>query len=303
MKKTNLLSTLLNGQKITYVDVGAADNIDLRWSVFAKMLNYVGFEPDKRSEVIEPNEKYGSKKIIRNALWNSKGKIILNLARKPQLSSYYLPNSDFTNLFSDFNRFDIVDKINLDTIRLDDVKIENCDFIKLDIQGGELKVLEGSINKLEKCFGIEVEVEFSSIYLDQPLFPDVVDYLKKKNLIFIDFINLTRWERDNSYSGIGQCTFADALFLKSPETIINSKNLNLKVLSRYLAILFIYQRFDLIQVISENIDKENYKSLSSFFQELKLIRNKQKYSIKLNRLFNKILKTIFGTNYKSHLTY
>lgn len=67
MNKTNLLSTLLNGQKITYVDVGAADNNDLRWSEFAKMLNYVGFEPYRRSEVIEPNEKYS---IKLNRLFN-----------------------------------------------------------------------------------------------------------------------------------------------------------------------------------------------------------------------------------------
>ena len=226
MKKINLLSTLLDGQKITYVDVGAADNIDLRWSEFAKMLNYVGFEPDKRSEIIEPNEKYASKKIIRNALWNSKDKIILNLARKPQLSSYYLPNSDFTNLFSDSQRFDIINNVKLESVKLDDIEINNCDFIKLDIQGGELKVLEGSVNKLINCFGLQVEVGFASIYLNQPLFSDVADFLKKNDFVFMDFINLIRWERDNSYSGLGQCTFGDALFLKTPESVLSSKSFN-----------------------------------------------------------------------------
>ena len=303
MKKIDLLSKLLYNEKITFVDVGAADDIDKRWGKYSKLLNYIGFEPDERSKVNEPNEKYSKKKVIRKALWSSNQKININLAKKPQLSSFYLPNTDFTNLFSDANRFDVIDNLSLETIKLDDVKIENCDFIKLDVQGGELKVLEGSINKLEKCFGVELEVEFFPIYFDQPLFSDVVDFLKKKDLVFIDFINLVRWERDNSYSSLGQCTFGDALFLKSPESIIYSQTLNSQILSRYLAILFIYNRFDLIQVVSEKIDKKFYESFSFFFEKSKNIRKRQKYSVKLNVFFNRILKSIFGISYKSHLTY
>ena len=164
MKKNRLISSILNNQNITYFDVGAANNLDSRWSQFSKFLNYIGFEPDNRSDINEPNEKYANKKIIRSAVWNSKRKINLNLTRKPELSSYYRPNTDLVNLFSDSQRFDIVDTVNLDCIKLDDIKITNCDFIKIDVQGGELKILEGSINKLKNCFGLQVEVEFALIY-------------------------------------------------------------------------------------------------------------------------------------------
>lgn len=303
MKINSLISSILNNQNITYVDVGAANNIDSRWSQFSKFLNYIGFEPDNRSDINEPNKKYAKKKIIRNALWNSKRKINLNLARKPELSSYYRPNIDLVNLFPDSQRFNIVDTLNLDCIKLDDVKIANCDFIKLDVQGGELKVLEGSINKLKNCFGLQVEVEFALIYSNQPLFSDISDFLKKNDFIFMDFINLTRWERDNTYSGIGQCTFGDALFLKTPESVITSKSFNSETLSRYLAILLIYNRFDLIQIVFEKLDKNLKKTFYHNFKRIESLRKKQIRLIKFNMYINKVLKFLFGKNYRSHLTY
>ena len=303
MKINSLILKLLKNQNITYVDVGAANNLDSRWARFSKFLNYIGFEPDKRSEINEPNKKYANKKIIRSAVWDSTKKINLNLARKPELSSFYKPNTNLVNLFSDSQRFDIVDNINLDSVKIDDIEIVNCDFIKLDIQGGELKVLEGSVNKLKNCFGLQVEVEFVSVYLNQPLFSDVSDFLKKHDFVFMDFINITRWERDNSYSGLGQCTFGDALFLKTPESILNSNHFNSKILSRYLSVLLIYNRFDLIQVIYEKLDKNLKDSFNNIFIKIEYLRKQQKRSIKFNLFINRVLKYLFGKNYKSHLTY
>ena len=303
MKINSLILRLLKNQNITYVDIGAANNFDSRWARFSKFLNYVGFEPDKRSKINEPIKKYANKKIIRSAVWNSKKKINLNLTRKPELSSYYKPNTNLVNLFSDFQRFDVVDNIKLESVKIDDIKIDNCDFIKLDIQGGELKVLEGSVNKLKNCFGLQVEIEFASIYLNQPLFSDVSDFLKKNEFVFMDFINLTRWERDNSYSGLGQCTFGDALFLKTPESVLSSNYFNSQILSRYLCILLIYNRFDLIQIVSEKLDKNLKDSFSVIFKNIEHLRKQQKKSIKFNLFINKVLKVLFGKNYKSHLTY
>ena len=125
MKINSLILRLLKNQNITYDDIGAANNLNSRWARFSKFLNYVGFKPDKRSELNEPSEKYANKKIIRSAVWNSKKKINSNLARKPELSSYYRPNTDFVNLFSDFQRFNIVNNITLESVKLDDIKTEN----------------------------------------------------------------------------------------------------------------------------------------------------------------------------------
>jgi len=70
----------------------------------------------------------------------------------------------------------------------------DLDFIKLDTQGSELDILKGSDKILRSpLIGLEIEMEFISLYKDQPLFGDVVNFLGSKNFQFIDFIHLQRW--------------------------------------------------------------------------------------------------------------
>ena len=55
------------------------------------------------------------------------------------------------------------------TRRLDDVsEIPSIDFLKIDIQGGELVVLNNGWEKLRECAVIQIEVSFLSLYKGQP---------------------------------------------------------------------------------------------------------------------------------------
>lgn len=72
------------------------------------------------------------------------------------------------------------------------------------------------------------------MYIDQPLFGDITSFLSSKGFEFIDFINLCRWERE-SHNGYGQCVFGDALYLKSPELVIDQK-LEDKRISSYFSL-------------------------------------------------------------------
>ena len=42
-------------------------------------------------------------------------------------------------------------------------------------------------NKLKDCIGLEIEIEFSPMYINQPLFGQVNDFLRKQGFEFIDF--------------------------------------------------------------------------------------------------------------------
>ena len=58
------------------------------------------------------------------------------------------------------------------------MNINNIDFIKLDIQGGEPNALKGA-KSLNKVLGLEIEIEFHKIYKNQPLFSDINTFMRK----------------------------------------------------------------------------------------------------------------------------
>jgi len=297
-KKINLaLRKILKDELITLIDIGAAEGIQSRWKVISNFVNYIGFEPDERSYYKLNNIPKTCKKEIyfNHGVWDYEGKIKLNLCKKPTVSSYFKPNKKVINNFNDASRFEIVNHHDIYVKTLDLLNIPNPDFVKIDIQGGELNVLKGAEETLKNCIGIELETEFIDLYEKQPLFGDILNYLSKKDFEFIDFTSINRWGRQE-FNGFGQAIFADALFLKSPEKIIQEKNINVEILKKYFCICLIYNKYDLAIKInqlylskfrSELVDKNIFLNL--------LIHNKR--IIRLNNIFQKILRIIKpGTN-------
>lgn len=228
-------------KKLRLVDIGAADyQVDKRWLGLAHELDLILFEPDKRS--VEALKQSG-KTVYEAALSSCEGKRMLNLTRKPQCSSFYLPNMSFLKNFPDVSRWDIVGHQEIIVKTLDSFNLD-VDFMKLDTQGSELEILQGAQKTLSGVLGIEVEVSFLEIYQDQPLFADICGYLKKFGMEFFDFVTEYRYGRDQ-LDRKGQLAFADALFLRPPESLGNfceSKK------SKYACIAKAYCKEDLIKV-------------------------------------------------------
>ena len=136
-------------------------------------------------------------------------------------SSIYEPNRQFIDLFPEPERNDIVDTVKLPSETVDRVAQQlnaKFDVIKLDVQGAELDVLKGATNSLAHTLAIDIEVEFCELYKDQPLFDQVFSFLRKSGFEFIDFTYIYRWSPD-TFNGLGQATFSDALFMLPPETV------------------------------------------------------------------------------------
>ena len=165
------------------------------------------------------------------------------------------------------------------------MNINNIDFIKLDIQGGELNALKGAKNSLNKVLGLEIEIEFHEMYKNQPLFSDINSFMCENNFSFIDFPRLVRWDRDNVYQTVGQCVWGDSLYLRTPEYII--KNISdIDTIKRYLAICLIYHRYDFIKKIrtffKEKIDP-------NFFNRTSILRKRFLFNQLLKRRINNFL--------------
>jgi FkbM family methyltransferase len=254
MQCANAVGAILSGDAIVLLDVGASGGVIPRWSPYRADIAFIGVEPDARSVsalLNSPESKlFRSYEIIPFGAWNRSGALRISFTRKPMCSSHFAPNISFLSQFQEVERFDIVGSTEVECRTVDDLLSgtgKSVDFIKLDLEGGELAVLEGATKSIEACMGFHVEVCFQSIRESQPLFGDIKNFLQLRGIEFVDFVALIRWER-KSFRGLGQAIFGDALFLRAPENIVAMKGGNVLSARRaraYVAILVIYERFDL----------------------------------------------------------
>lgn len=208
---------------LVLVDVGASGGLELNWKPAEKYLHIIGFEPDGREfSKLEKSTDY-SAKYLNIGLYNKKTTLDFYLTRKQQTSSIFKPNRELLDKFPEAERFDIVGGAQFEADTLDNqfkvYNIDSADFIKVDAQGGELFILQGAIETIKNhIFGLEVEVEFTEVYENQPLFSDVDSFIRKEGFQLFD-IQRFYWKRSlgKRYGKVkGQLMFGNALYLRTP---------------------------------------------------------------------------------------
>ena len=204
------------------------------WQIFAPNLTIYGFDADEDACTTANNELE-----LRKINWQERhfpvaisdriGESTLYVTKGVDCSSLYAPNQSYLNRFAALNEYIKLDfSVEIETTTLDDFcqkeNLNEIDFLYLDIQGGEFKVLEGATQILNQTIlGIQLEVEFSALYINQPLFSDLDSYLRNKGFILFDLMTdhpMCRRPRSASpiYSSqrIGQLLWADALYFRDP---------------------------------------------------------------------------------------
>jgi FkbM family methyltransferase len=214
---------------LVLVDVGARGGLNRNWAAARQHLRVIGFEPERQefeALAARPATDAGAPRVLNVALHNTAGPVRFNVARDRGLSSVFAPNRPFLDAFPDSGRFDIVDvqEVAGDTLDrvLEGAGVSDVDFMKVDTQGSELLVLQGAGNTLRsKVSGVEVEVEFTPIYRDQPLFADVDAFMRERGFLLFD-LRPVYWKRaaGRAIGGPrGQIVWADALYLKSGDAL------------------------------------------------------------------------------------
>ena len=87
-------------------------------------------------------------------------------------------------------------------------KFESPDFLKLDVQGYEIEVLEGWTKGFEQCEVIQCEISLLPLIPQAPLLHEVVAYLYNKDFLMFDVTELIRSPYDAAVWQI------DALFCR-----------------------------------------------------------------------------------------
>lgn len=177
----------------------------------------IGFDPlEKRLQERAEKEGLPSLKLLPYAIGDG-SKHTLHVNDYDATSSLFPLNLELNRKFRFLDEHKTVEQIPVETHRLDDVLPEGpVDMLKLDVQGAELLVLRGAERVLTRTAVVHCETMFSPMYLGQPLFPEIEQFLTARQFALMDILVSHRY----SYLTASGCEspdrllWADAIFFR-----------------------------------------------------------------------------------------
>jgi FkbM family methyltransferase len=223
----DLIRTLPLATPIEVVDIGASGLPTSEKPPYEPLLalglaRLTGFEPnpDELAKLpVSANRRY-----LPHAIGDG-GPATLHLTRHPGFVSTLAPDPRITAHIHSFAALtEVTARQPVQTLRLDDIAdLPRIDWLKIDIQGGELAAFRGGSGKLARALCIQTEVAFVPIYRDQPQFSDQDAVLRSLGLRFFGFASSNRFPLTGTPNelyfvakrqDIGQWIDADAVYLR-----------------------------------------------------------------------------------------
>ena len=221
-KMTALAAHLAPGRVLNIVDVGA-QLLSYQEHAYQPLLasgipcHVIGFDPlvDRLSERASQEQMYDLT-LLPYAIGDG-NQHTLHINNDDGTSSLYPLNQEVISRFGAMLSLHTVRTEPVPTRTLDDVlTCDQVDFLKLDIQGFELRALEAARQTLSRTAVVHCEVEFVPIYQGQPLFAEVQTFLAQQGFQFVDIINPVRLPLivKSGRSHPDTLIFADAVFFR-----------------------------------------------------------------------------------------
>jgi FkbM family methyltransferase len=175
----------------------------------------------------------------------------LNICSASGMTSLFKPNKEILEIFYPFEIWgEVVSQRTVSTKTLDSIEeIQELDYLKIDIQGGELDVFRNGRSKLSKTVLIQTEVSFIPLYEDQPIFSDIDVELRTQGFIPHFFPACKNWMispmviNNDPRIPLNQLIEADIVYVKDftkPEKISDEELKHLALISHVC-----YKSFDL----------------------------------------------------------
>jgi FkbM family methyltransferase len=270
--------SILGSNEFWVLDIGSRGNLLPIFRPIAENTNVIGFEPD-RNECNRLNQVFSYKKIWKSvkvlpiAVGYEKKNREFFVAQAPVLSSLLKPNHDLVRRDNwKVIRVDKVDTVSLDILNKNGDIPKNVDFIKLDTQGSELEIIKSGEQKIiDNLLGLEVETEFCELYIGQPRFSEIEQYLRIKN--FDCYLVLTQNNRDYSPYGQKRTAYCDALFLRNKTWLKNNISVEKRhdALVKLTTIYLLYGLYSEALHLTEDFDSPLYQSVQNRYTEIEEI--------------------------------
>jgi FkbM family methyltransferase len=214
---------------VVICDIGARGGIEHHWHCYGQQARFIGFDPDSQ-ECNRLNQEFADKnyQLYPVALGKQKETKTFFICHYPGGSSFYPANRSFLDRFPSEHSEDleVVNTAEITTINLDlfvqQKDISSLDFIKIDVEGSELHILQGAENILKQSvLGVSLEVLFHSSLRSQPTFSEIDLFLNSLGFHLFDLsiyrharktLSLPSGEFGNTE--IGQVLWGQALYFK-----------------------------------------------------------------------------------------
>ncbi len=192
------LAQLLALHRLTQVlDIGASP-IDgeppYKGLLDAGLCHVTGFEPQPE-QLAQLNRRKGPHETYWPHVVGDGAEHSLQVCRSVGFTSLLEPDPASLALFEYFQPLgQVLVRERVPTRRLDDIdEIELVDFLKIDIQGGELSVFQNGRHKLAQTVCIQTEVSFVPLYKNQPVWGEVDLELRAQGFMPHGFASIKRW--------------------------------------------------------------------------------------------------------------
>jgi len=200
--KKDLLKLFKSNEKLTILDIGGCEGEEsIRYARIFPFASIYVFEPlPSNQKLIEQNiAKYKAENVTL---------MPFAVSDEEGVSQFYIssghPENQPNNLDWDFGNksssllapeinphswLNFNDTIDVKTITLHsfltDNKIDSVDFIHMDVQGAELKVLIGANDFIKKTKAIWLEVADIELYKNQPLRKDIENFMNSNGFYLV----------------------------------------------------------------------------------------------------------------------
>ncbi|MBO0759535.1 MAG: FkbM family methyltransferase, partial [Bradyrhizobiaceae bacterium] len=111
------------------------------------------------------------------------------------MSSILAPSARHLAFFNGFPTFGRIERIeDVETCRLADIEeLREIDFLRMDLQGAELMVLQNAGTALDRCVAIQCEASFIPLYEGQPTFGEIDLWMRAHGFLPHCFVEVKCW--------------------------------------------------------------------------------------------------------------
>jgi len=230
------LAPILNRNPIVCIDVGSRGGFEQDLLPIAFGVDGIAFEPDPIA--FEDLGRQGvmpwrSMRHLNIALACGAGERMLNVPIHPGSASLLEHDVSIGQRFNKTEFFEATSKTKVSTQALDDVLAGvgsiSPAYVKLDIEGLEIEVLQGASRALSQIVALKIEVSFLPFRRGQPLAAEVDLYVRQRGFELVDLLNPVYWRIFDSASQVqhgvsipysrGQLAHGDYLFFRTVDTL------------------------------------------------------------------------------------